>query len=65
MVIKLLYKFRIDQKRNELARVPTSNYFGRMDGTTDGRSGETPRPALAYGNAGKNTHLQIIYNFIL
>ena len=25
----------------------------RTDGTTDGRSGATPRPAIAYGNSGK------------
>ena len=36
MVMKLLYKFQIDRKRNELARVPTWNCFGRTDGTTDG-----------------------------
>ena len=55
MVIKLLYKFQIDRKRNEFARVSTSNCFGR----TNGLSEATPRPALAYGNAGKNYNTNI------
>ena len=50
MVIKLLYKFQIDRKRNELTRVPISN----CDGRTEWRSGETPRPALTDGSAGNN-----------
>ena len=46
MVIKLLHKFQIDLKRNEIARVPTLNCFGRTEY-------ETPIPAFAVGNSGK------------
>ena len=34
--MKFLYKFQIDRKRNELARVPTWNCFGRTEPQTDG-----------------------------
>ena len=33
---------------------------GQTDGRTDGRSDCTPRPAFAFGDAGKNLYLQSI-----
>ena len=62
MVIKLLYKFQIDRKRNKLARVP--NFLYRIvsdgaDGRNAGRSGATPRPALADGNTGKINDIKL------
>ena len=30
---------------------------GQTDGRTDGRSDCTPRPAFAFGDAGKNNHI--------
>ena len=35
------------------------------DGRTDGRSDCTPRPAFAFGNAGKNKQFQVTCNRIV
>ena len=36
----------------------TRFWDGRTDGRTDGRSDCTPRPAFAFGHAGKNLNLK-------
>ena len=36
----------------------TRFWDGRTDGQTDGRSDCTPRPAFAFGNAGKKKYTQ-------
>ena len=39
-----------------------TRFLGRTDGQTDGRSDCTPRPAFAFGDAGKNSQCSILLN---
>ena len=56
MVIKLLYQFQIDRKRNENARVPIWNCFERNEWRKEGMTDGVERLLdllLPFGNAGK------------